>query len=108
VTGRRRQLRYQLAPAPRRPRTSLPPAPGTMIAGPDTIWREPRQPPAGPEYPAGKQAREQPQRLKLHRSNLHTYVYRLKASGYADRATGPDVVRYASVECDARSHMVSE
>ena len=52
MTGRRRQLRYQLAPSvPRRPRTGLPPAPapGTMIAGPDTIWREPASRRAGPE-----------------------------------------------------------
>lgn len=63
MTGRRRQLRYQLAPVPRRPRTGPPPVPGTMIAGPDTIWREPCQPAIRNEYSTGKQAREQPQRL---------------------------------------------
>jgi len=41
MTPRRRQLRYQLAPVPRRPRKGLPPVPGPWIAGPDTIWQQP-------------------------------------------------------------------
>jgi hypothetical protein len=49
MTSRRQQLRYQLAPLPRRPRTGPPPAPGPMIAGPDTIWRERQPPPPEPD-----------------------------------------------------------
>lgn len=72
MTGRRRQLRYQLAPAPRRPRTGLPPVTGPMIAGPDTIWQRPASQPRRTALNPENSREHNSKGLKLHRSNLHT------------------------------------